>query len=248
MTEAKAYHEQVVARLQALLGAELVGVYAGGSIVLGGYDPNRSDLDVAAVCRRPLSIESKLELGDALRHESLPCPARGLEFVLYPFRSVREATVEAGFELNLNTGRAMRFTLETAPGETSRHWYVIDRAILREHGRTLFGPPAQEVFAPIPRETLLPVLYESVRWHQEAEDAREDDNAVLNACRAWRYAVEGVWSSKPDAGAWAHARVDDPDLISHALTVRSGDGRRLDRQRVDAFLRRVRGLLEPASA
>jgi hypothetical protein len=31
VTEAKAYHEQVVARLQALLGAELVGVYAGGS-------------------------------------------------------------------------------------------------------------------------------------------------------------------------------------------------------------------------
>lgn len=243
---AAAYHKQVVSRLQALLEAELVGVYAGGSIVLGGYDPYRSDLDLAAVCGGRPSIERKLEIGEALRHESLPCPARGLEFVLYPLRSVREATAEAGFELNLNTGRAMRFTLETDSSEASRHWFVIDRAILREHGRTLFGTPAHELFAPIPRETVLRALAESVGWHVESGVARDDD-AVLNACRAWRYAAHGVWSSKPDAGRWAHAKLDDMDLISHALAARLGDGR-LDRLRVEAFLRQVLGFLESASA
>lgn len=167
--------------------------------------------------------------------------------MLYRLRSVRQAIAEAGFELNLHTGGAMTFTFQTDPSEASRHWYLIDRAILREHGRSLFGPPPQELFAPIPRETLLRVLSESVRWHQASDDTREDDNAVLNACRAWLYAAEGVWSSKTNAGSWALTRLEDPGLVSDALAVRSGDGG-LDRERVDVFLARVLRFLESASA
>ena len=32
----------------------LVGVYAGGSLALDGYQPGRSDLDIAVVCRTAL--------------------------------------------------------------------------------------------------------------------------------------------------------------------------------------------------
>jgi hypothetical protein len=245
MNEAAAYLGQVAARLWALLDRELVGVYAGGSFALGAYAPDRSDLDVAAVCRASLPSELKTEIAEALRPDSLPCPARGLELVLYPESSVREATAEAGFELNLNTGRAMRFTLQTDASEASSHWYVIDRAILREHGRALFGPPAHELFAPIRRATLLRVLSESVRWHAE-DEMRRDDDAVLNACRAWRFAVEGVWSSKLDAGSWAYTRLDDPDLVTHALEAYYGHGQ-LERERVEAFLQRVLRLLESAT-
>jgi hypothetical protein len=207
--------------------------------------PGRSDLDVAAVCRGPLPGEQKAEIAEALRHESLPCPARGLELVLYPESRVREATADAAFELNLNTGRAMRFTLETDASEALSHWYLIDRAVLREHGSALDGPPADHLFAPIPSAMLLHALSESVRWHIE-DETRRDDDAVLNACRAWRVANEGVWSSKLDAGRWAQARLDDPSLVTQALEVYAGSGQ-LDRRRVEAFLRRIRRGLEPAS-
>jgi Domain of unknown function (DUF4111) len=239
---AAAYHRELVSRLRLRLGSELVGVYAGGSFVLGGYVPDRSDLDVAAVCRASLARELKTEIGEALRHESLPCPARGLELVLYALRSVREATSGAAFELNLNTGRAMTFTLETDPTNAPRHWYVIDRAILREHGRALSGPPARELFARIPREALLRALSESVRWHAEDPAARDDD-AVLNACRAWRFATDGVWSSKHDAGLWARARLDDAALVTQALALREREGR-LDQDGVNAFLARVQDVLQ----
>ena len=45
------YHDELVARLRPTLGADLVGVYAGGSLALGGYDERRSDVDVAVVTR-----------------------------------------------------------------------------------------------------------------------------------------------------------------------------------------------------
>jgi hypothetical protein len=245
VNEAATYLQQVVYRVHAILGVELLGVYAGGSFALQAYMPERSDLDVAAVCLAPLPSELKTEIAATLCHESLPCPARGLEFVLYPESNVRGTTAGAGFELNLNTGRAMVFTFQTDASEASSHWYVIDRAILREHGRALFGPPAHELFAAIPRATLLRALSESVRWHSGDEMARDDD-AVLNACRAWRFAAEGVWSSKRDAGNWAYTRLDDPDVVTRALEEYSGDGQ-LGREQVDAFLRRILHLLESAT-
>jgi hypothetical protein len=43
------YHREPVVRLRGLLGDELLGVYAGGSFVLGGFDHCLSDLHMAAV-------------------------------------------------------------------------------------------------------------------------------------------------------------------------------------------------------
>jgi hypothetical protein len=230
------YLDALVARLREILGDELLGVYAGGSLALGAFDPQRSDLDVAAVIRGALSDGTKRTISEALRHEALPCPARGLELVLYPESTVREATGRAGYELNLNTGRALFHVSFGAEGE-AEHWYAIDRAILREHGVALAGPPARELFAPIPHETLLSLLLDSVRWHEE-EKTRADD-AVLNACRARRYAAEGSWWSKVEAGEWARTRAEDAPLVSQALAARVDD-RPLDALAVARFLAETR--------
>ena len=233
------YLREVATRLRQLLADELVGAYAGGSVALGGSEPGRSDVDVAIVSRAALPAEAKASVAAALRHEALPCPARGLELVVYPSATVRVPTREPGYELDLNTGRAMPFRLSVDPAEApGDHWYVIDRAIVREHGLVLFGPPPAELIAPIPRELLVSALRDSLDWHETAEEARLDD-AVLNACRAWRYAAEGRWSSKVEAAEWARARDDDPELIDAAIAARSG-GRRLDPRRVEALLGRVR--------
>src|SRR5436305_14912527 len=44
-----AYLEEVAGRLMTVLGDDLVGAYAGGSIALDEYLPGRSDVDVAVV-------------------------------------------------------------------------------------------------------------------------------------------------------------------------------------------------------
>ena len=144
-----------------MLGDDLLGVYAGGSLALGAYEPGRSDLDVSAVVAAPLAPETKRALVAALRHEALPCPARGLELVVYPLATVQAATSEPGFDLNLNTGERMDFRADEAPGDIEGFWFAIDRAILRDHGIAVHGPPVAELFAPIPREAVLPLLAES---------------------------------------------------------------------------------------
>jgi hypothetical protein len=216
MDAERAYLEKLTARLRAVLGRELVGVYAGGSFALGGYEPGRSDLDVAAVVRGPLADDVTARIVSDVRHESLPCPARKLELVVYDAAATRSPSVDAAFELNLNTGanEPLRADTEPQPGES--HWFAIDRSILAGHGVTLFGPPAAEVFAGPPREALLLPLAGVLRWYRSNEP--QSDDAVLNAGRSLRFAEDGVWMPKPALRAWARAQErTKPEILDRVI-------------------------------
>lgn len=193
----EAYLSRLVAEAEQCLGELLHGAYAGGSLALGAYEPGRSDVDVALVVTAPLSEPTKGELVERLRHESLPCPARGLELVVYTREIAATGARDPGFELELNSGAAMDFRAtrrpEDRPAEDGAFWYAVDRSILREHGRTLLGPPAGEVFGEV--EALRDVLADSVRWHLD----RQRDDGVLAACRALVRVRTGRWVSKPEA-------------------------------------------------
>lgn len=231
------YLAELTRRLGGVLGDALRGVYAGGSYALGAYEPGRSDIDVTAVAAGALSPAAKQAIVDRLRHESLPCPARGLELVVYPLATTRGGGGEPGFELNLNTGADMTFRVDEEPGEIEGFWFAIDRAILREHGVALAGPPPAELFAPIPRAALLPLLRESIDWHRDSEVPLGTD-VVLNTCRALRFATEGTWSHKREAGAWA---AGDP-VVDAALA-----GRPVDRAEVTRFLDAAAARLDDAA-
>ena len=233
MTAERAYLEELTNRIAGVRGDDLVGVYAGGSFALGDYQSGRSDLDVTAVVESRLSTEQKHALAAATRHESLPCPARGLELVVYRRDVVEVPSAEPNFELNLNTGRSMPFRLDLEPDANEQHWFALDRAILAAAGMAVLGPPAGDLFAPIPREVAIPLLRESLRWYLR-EDAPADD-AVLNACRALHFAAEGKWASKPAAGAWAATRVADAALVADALAARTS-GPAVDPARARAFV------------
>ena len=231
------YLEELARRLGGVLGGDLLGVYAGGSYALGAYEPGRSDIDVTAVAAGPLSSAAKRAIVERLRHEALPCPARGLELVVYPLATARSGGGEAGFELNLNTGAEMAFRVDEQPGEIEGFWFAIDRSILREHGVALDGPPPAELFAQIPRATLLALLAESVRWHRDSEVPLGTD-VVLNTSRALHFAAEGAWSAKREAGAWA---AGEP-IVRAALA-----GEALDRDAVERFLDAVANRLDDAA-
>ena len=213
MDDVAAYHRELVARLQRILGDDLVGVYAGGSYALDDYRPGSSDLDVAVVARGRLARESKEALVEALRHESLPGPARGRALVVYSGEAAASPSAAADFELNLNTGGRMDFRAELEPGE-EWHWFALDRAILRQRGLPLTGPPPQEVFGELPRDELLVALAEGLRWH--GAETPTDPNTTLNALRTLRFVRTGDWTSKSDAAAWALEQGLEPEAVDRA--------------------------------
>src|SRR5688572_21750338 len=168
-------------RLADSLGPEVVGVYAGGSWALGDYLPGRSDLDIAVVVAGPLTGAAADRTVAGTSHEALPCPARGLELVVYTRAAAGSGATDPAFELNLNTGAAIEERIDRDPEVEDAHWFAIDRAILAQAGLALRGPAAAGLFNPPPREDLLELLAASLRWHEERGGTPD---AVLNACRA----------------------------------------------------------------
>jgi hypothetical protein len=196
------------------------------------YQPGRSDVDVALVVARPLAGPVKRALVDRLRHEALPCPARGLELVAYRREIAASGTPDPGFEVELNTGATMPFRATYDPAERpvadGRFWYALDRSILRQSGLALLGPPAADVFADPAPEELRGLLVAALRWWLALPTPSGDDpapgaeDAVLGACRSvvrWR---DGVWLGKVDAGRRVAAWGGDADLIERSIAARRG--------------------------
>jgi predicted nucleotidyltransferase len=176
------YLDELVRRLAAV--TELDAVYLFGSAAQGAYEHGRSDVDVIAVTTQPSSRDVKQALADAA--ESLPCPARKLELVVYARGSDRH-------ELNVNTGELVHFS----PDDDPDFWFVLDRSIAEQHAIPLLGPPWSEVFAPVPRETVLAALDEAVGF-----GGWDDPNmARLAGARARIWRETGEWVSKPEAQA-----------------------------------------------
>ncbi len=162
--EVESYLEVLVERLLDGLGDRLVSVWLIGSAAMGAFRPGESDLDVAVVVTEP---------PEAVPGRDLPVPASVLEIVFYD--------------------QALNVVLDPNPG-SGDHWYVIDLAIAREHGRALYGPSPAELIAPIPRERVLAALEASDRWHAEHEPGS------ANVERGRMFRETGRWVPKPRSG------------------------------------------------
>lgn len=216
--EVTTYLEELVTRVSEYLGDELVGIYLFGSAGYQAFEPGQSDLDVQAVVKVPLSIEKKQSITEILTHKALPCPAIKLEFVVYAHGTVSPASRHPRFELNLNTGRSQADHVSFDPVEESSHWFLLDIAMGRETGRSLYGPPPTDTFAAIPVEWTLEAIADSLEWHRANEFSSA--NSVLNACRGWRFAVTYSFGSKLAGAEWALHQEDCPSVVKDAIAAR----------------------------
>ena len=188
-----AYVAELVARTRAVLGGDLLAVCLRGSGALGDYRPERSDIDIAVIARRALALRAREALVGAVEHDALPCPARGLELVVYDPGGLADADGPA-YLVNLNTGPRMAHDVSYDPAENPRFWFTLDVAIGRTLGLTLTGPPPDRLFPELPDALLRRAAHESLEWWWA--NGGHPFTAVLAACVAWRWAETGTWASK----------------------------------------------------
>jgi GrpB-like predicted nucleotidyltransferase (UPF0157 family) len=208
-----AYLDELTRRLVAHLGDDLVAAWVAGSTALGDFDPRRSDVDVQAVAAARLPRADLRCLAAALSHSALPCPVRGLEFVLY----AREDLTGAAFLLNLNTGPRMAQHEGYDPDAEPRFWFVLDLAIAAQKARPLAGAAPADVLPHMPDRLVRASLRDALDFYG-AEDPAQ---TVLAACRALAWAADGHWRSKGEAARWALTEVPDPEPVAAALAHRS---------------------------
>jgi hypothetical protein len=244
--EVALFGDRLAQALAGVLGTDLVGVYFVGSVALGGYVPGESDIDIVAVSNAALTHLQRHAVASVVVETSGSCPARGVEFTLYRREIAGAPPVGADFEVNANGGPRMATAVHLEAAAEPGFWYVLDRAVAHRSGLAISGPPAREVFSDVPRDTLLEAMYASMTWHRRHE--RGTLYSVLNACRAWRFAVVDLLGSKLEGAAWARKRWTDPGLIDAAVALRRGEDATLDEAAVDSLLASVAGRLREASS
>jgi hypothetical protein len=213
------------------IGDDLVGLYLGGSLGLGDFDPASSDVDVLVATARALpeaAVERLRRLHGALHAEG-GWSAR-LEVVYLPLATLHR--FDPRDTARYPFGASDR---EFALGRQGPTW-VLDRWVVREHGLVVAGPDPRELIDPIGPDELRAAVRASLtgHWALEGQDVawlrprNYQAFAVLSMCRDL-YALEhGTLVSKPAAAAWATRRLKPPwpALIERAMAWRSD--RRVD--------------------
>jgi hypothetical protein len=83
---------------------------------------------------------------------------------------------------------------------------------------------------------------ERLAWlNGPAREAAASPDTVFEACRVWRWARTGHWTSGEKAAAWATGRMSDPRVVEAALA-----GEPLDPATVADFLDAVRSAVAAA--
>jgi streptomycin 3"-adenylyltransferase len=227
-SSAARYLQALTAEVADVLGSRLVGTYPHGSLVLGGYRPSRSDIDVIVVVEDALSADEQAGLAARLVYDALPCPAIGLELSVVTRAVAAAPSARPAFELHVTTAAQDRKVVDGHghPGDLD---LVLHFAVCHALG--------YEPFSEVPPALVLGQVNDELTW---AIEHVPDEYAVLNACRALRYATDGALVSKVAGGEWALARFAGADrtIVRAALARQTGtdEEARLDPTDVRRFV------------
>lgn len=210
-----------------MLGAELVGMYLYGSLSLGDFDPESSDIDFLVVTEDVLPEAMVAALGEMharIAASGMPWADR-MEGSYIPRSAIRR--YDPASNRHPTIGADWPFGIRAH----DRSW-VIERSIVREHGVVVYGPPPETLIDPVSPEELRAAVREALDGFWKAQLAGPEPEwlrtrayqafAILTMCRALYTLENGSVPSKPVAARWAQETLPPPwpALIARALSWR----------------------------
>ena len=212
-------------------GKELVAIYLHGSLAMGCFNPELSDIDLLVITQQAMTVETKYSLMDSLlRVSNAPRPIETSFLVqsdIHPFRHP--------LPYDLHYSETWREQVSQA--QTDGSWkernnainYDVDLSahltIILHRGITLYGPPPADILPTVP-----PYDYKKsiVGDYTDARDVRHQKPFyfVLNACRVHAFIFKGLVLSKDEGGMYGleHLPASLHSVIENALKVYRSEG------------------------
>ena len=200
--------------VQERLGHNLVGVYLRGSLALGGFRPETSDVDVLAVTERPVN-EAEFAALATLHTQlaALPNPYAERIEMAYIDRAALRRFQPGVRHPTLGQGDTFKWN------EHQANW-ILERWTVRECGVTMLGPVPQTLIDPVSSGELCQAvrarLGDWAAWARTPDDpewlAPRSHKAyvVETMCRALYTLAHAELSSKQRAVAWALEVLAEP--------------------------------------
>jgi hypothetical protein len=193
-------------RVRGILVDQLVGMYLYGSLSLGDFDPESSDVDFLFVTEGEIAHDTL----DALRRMHADIASSGLRYA----QKLEGSYIPRAALRRYDPTNALHPTLgvdwDFGLGQHGTNW-IVERHIVREHGVAVWGAPPETLIDPVPRRNLQAATCAMLTefWAQQLDGAAWLEPrdyqafAALTMCRALYTLSEGDVISKPQAAAWA---------------------------------------------
>jgi len=199
--------QHFLTNIQTILGVHFRGMYLSGSLALGDFAPQRSDIDFVVVTDADLTNDllSSLQTMHARFNASDSVWATEVEAAYIPQDALRRYDPGRAYHPHIERGEHEILDMD----QLDSAW-VIQYAILREHGIIVAGPPPSTLIDPIAPHELCQaaiaqmekwwgtMLYDSVRLQYRGYQVY----AVLTMCRMLFTLGTGDVASKPAAARW----------------------------------------------
>lgn len=199
-----------LANLHAILGVHFRGMYLSGSLALGGFAAERSDIDFVVVTDAALSADcfAALRAMHARFNASDSPWATEVEAAYLPQDALRRYDPANARHPHMERGADEILKMD----DLDSSW-IIQRAILREHGVVIAGPEPRTLIDPVRPDDLRRAV---VTLMDEWWGTMRDDPApllrhhigyqayaVLTMCRILYTLDTGAIAAKPVAARWA---------------------------------------------
>jgi len=192
-----------------VLGPNFVGMYVHGSIAMGCFHPQKSDIDFVCVVHNEPDAEQKLRILEATVAYERFAPEKGLEMHILLLEDCLHPTHPCPFCLHYSHAYWRAFLSDPLGLIASMHGRDPDLGghltILHACGVCWKGAPVQEVFAPVPKEMYLSSILDDV-----IPGCGDDIYRLCNLCRVWGYLAEGLVLSKRTGPQWALSQSEGP--------------------------------------
>ncbi|MCP1306925.1 aminoglycoside adenylyltransferase domain-containing protein [Paenibacillus tyrfis] len=196
--------ENIASLFKEELSDNLAGIYLHGSLAMGCFNPDKSDIDLLVVANRSLTAETARRIAQKLLaiDEELPNEG-GIELSVVLGNNLDEFVYPTPFEFHYSPLHRDKYRTDDnyICGGREDPDLAAHLVVAYHRGIALYGKPLCEVMRPIDKRFYVESILHDV------EDAPQGileapEYYVLNLCRVLYYLKEGVVSSKREGGEW----------------------------------------------
>jgi predicted nucleotidyltransferase len=199
--------EQFVRTVQEVLADDLQGAYLHGSLAMGCFNPESSDIDLLFVIRETMTVDTKRRLAELL----LSCSAapRPIEVSFLTRQDLDPWQYPTPFDFHYSEDWRHQVEDQLRSGAW-KEWnqkqhrdpdLAAHITITRSRGHCLAGQRIESVFPAVPREHYVASIVDDFEWARD-RIVKAPVYFVLNSCRILWYLREGTLCSKEEAGEW----------------------------------------------
>lgn len=195
-----------------ILKDNLVGIYVHGSIAMGCFNWNNSDIDFIVVVNETITQDIKIKLMDATLKLNKIAPPKGLEMSIVLKENCINFIYPTPFELHFSNTHIKWYMKDKDDYCKKMNGTDIDLAahftIINKFGLVLDVPPICEVFGNVSEQFYI----ESIKC--DIENAKDEvlnnpTYIILNLCRVLAYVNDNVILSKLEGGEWGLINLDE---------------------------------------